>query len=796
MKTSKYIQTLSLILFLAFHLITTNVFAQNEDFGWRLGAGVGMMSYYGDLSNNNIGKAFKNHYQFDKDMDLSYSVFIERRLTDGIGLQLSGSRGYISESDRNRSETDPLFHRALNFRSEINEGNLSFIFKSDNDKILGDKAFIAPYLMLGAGVTHFKVFGDLKDGGDNYYNYSQAVVNDGIYETNITNIGSEKTDEYSTIVPHVNAGIGLRLRFSSYFSLHVQTDLRYVFSDYLDDVSNPNFRTSYNNETQAFAGQPNPQYIGNRGKDNNLNDIYAISSASLRISFGQKKETFLPPVFYAQSELDKGTETIQLMPTELKVGAETIVVYDTIKVIEKGYAATYDDSGVGQSKALLDSLQQVQLDNQQLSAQLSQAQADFSQLQQSLMDAQNSQDTALLAQQGVLLNRMDSLQKSVTNLYIVSAGTDQKVAPQDSTATDAKYTAELKQLRSEIDRLRAEQLANKRPSLSPTATPTTTVNQPLANMPAVTPMTPDKTAKSSTSQADNKNYKNLQEDMEGLKTQIAMLTNAVNAQTLALSKQSVIMPPVAQPQVIIQQPATGGGANPQLENTLNAINNQLYLLNSRITSLEQRPPATTVVTSPAATTPPVIIQQPDNGTDQSLLNTIEDLRRQLQVLNNKVNELDKKPDATLPAPITPTIVITPLPTNTTAPVSSLPTTTTRPEVTAAYKAEVDRVGSATIFFDVNSAVIKDTELTKLERVVDIIRRFPEARITINGYTDSTGSAEYNLKLSEKRANAVLDRLLNGYRVNPAQVILNGFGNANAMPGASSYDRRVDLQWVK
>jgi len=796
MKTSKYIQTLSLILLIVFQLVSTNVFAQNEEFGWRLGAGVGMMSYYGDLSNNSIGKAFKNHYQFDKDMDLSYSVFIERRLTPGIGLQLSGSKGYLSESDRNRSETDPLFHRALNFRSEINEGNLSFIFKSDNDKILGNKAFIAPYLMLGAGVTQFKVFGDLKNGEDTFYDYSQAVVNDGTYETNITNIGSEKTDSYPTIVPHVNAGIGLRIRFLSHFSLHVQTDLRYVFSDYLDDVSNPGFRTSYNNETQAFAGQPNPQYTGKRGRDNNLNDIYAISSASLRISFGQKKETFLPPVFYAQSEIDKGTETIQLMPTELKVGAETIVVYDTIKVVEKGYTATYDDSGVGEAKALLDSLQQVQLNNQQLSAQLKQAQADFSQLQQSLMEAQNSQDTALLAQQGVLLNRMDSLQKSVTNLYIVSAGTDQKAAPQDSTATDAKYTAELKQLRGEIDRLRAEQLADKRPSLTPTATPTTTVKQPLSNMPAVTPMTTDKTAKTSASQTDNKNYQNLQTDMEGLKAQIALLTNAVNAQTLALSKQSVMMPPVAQPQVIIQQPATGGGTNTQLESSLSAINNQLYLLNSRITALEQRPPTTTVVTSPPSTPQSVIVQQPVSGTDQALLNTIEDLRRQLQTLNNKVSELDKKRDAPIPATIPPATVVTPPPTNTTAPVTNLPATNTRPEVTAAYKAEVDKVGSATIFFDVNSAVIKDSELTKLERVVDIIRRFPEARITINGYTDSTGSPEYNLKLSEKRANAVLDRLINGYRVNPTQVILNGFGDANAMPGASSYDRRVDLQWVK
>ncbi|QQS28982.1 MAG: OmpA family protein [Sphingobacteriales bacterium] len=813
MKTSNHILTIILAFLISLLHFTSEVLAQNDDYGWRLGAGVGVMSYYGDLSSNSIGKAFKQHYKINKNRDLSYSIFLERRISPGIGIQLSGNKGFLTESDRNRATSDAFYDRALNFRSEINEGNLSFIFKADNDKILGKKVFLAPYLVLGAGITHFQVFADLKDKDGSYYNYSQAVINDGTYETDITNIGTEKTDNYATVVPHLNAGVGLRFRLSDHFSLHVQSDFRYVFSDYLDDVSSTVFRSSYINETQAFAGKPNPQYDGIRGKENNLNDIYAISSASFRISFGQKKETFLPPVFYARQVENTGTETVQLLPTELKVGSETIVVYDTIKVIEKGYTATYDSSGIGQTKALLDSLKQVQLNNQQLESQLQQAQTEFSQLQQTLTDAQNSQDTLLIAKQDVILNKMDSLQKSVTNLYIVSAVSDQKALPQDSTATDAKYTAELKQLKDEIDRLKAGQFADKRPSLNPSGFPVQATVPPLANMPAVSQMPSEKNIKQTPSltSPDNQAMLKIETEMDGLKMQIAMLTNAVNAQTLALSRQATAMPPVTQPQVIIQQPSPiGESSNQQWESSLNAINNQLFLLNSRISSLEQRPPATTIIAAPATNQQSANSIPADSTNHQSLIKTIEDLQKQLHLLNNKVLELEKQPviqkSPVVPTPVTnnppitePKAVVappTPPPVKTVEPVVPLPTTSSRPEVTAAYKTEVDKMGSVSLFFEVNSAVISDPELTKLQRVVDIIRRYPEARITINGYTDSTGSAEYNKKLSEKRANAVLDRLINGYKVNPAQVILKGFGDANAMPGASSYDRRVDLHWEK
>ncbi|HRK28684.1 MAG TPA: OmpA family protein [Chitinophagales bacterium] len=766
--------------------------AQNDDYGWRLGAGIGYMAYYGDLTDNDVGKAFKNHYQWNANRDLAFSLSLERRLTSGISLQLSGNRGYITANDRNRAFTDPLFNRALNFRTEINDGNLSFVFKTDNDRILGDKAFIAPYFLLGAGITNFRVFADLQDGDGSFYDYTLPLLSDGTYETEITNIGTEKIANYATLVPHVNAGLGLRFRFWGTFSLHFQTDLRYALSDYLDDVGSPNFRTSFSNEVQAFAGKPNPQYTGNRGKTDKLNDIYAISTVSLRINFGRKKETFLPPVFYAQQVQNTGNQLVQLVANEVKVGTETIVVYDTIKVIEKGYTAKYDSAGIGQTKALVDSLRQVQLSNQQMAAQLLAAQQAFTQMQQELSSKPDESDAQMLAKQNALLSQMDSLQKSVTNLYIVSANTSDKSGKPDSLTTDAAYTAQFKMLRAELDRLRAEQLAANKPSLYPmqtTAAPITTT-APAAGLAPVMPVVANT---QQTPPANANAYQSLKTDMEALKTQISLLTNAVNAQTQMLAKQpqTISMPPV-----IVQQPTAAAIPNQQFETALQNINNQLFLLSNRIGLLEQRPPTVASSTAPASVQPSVVVNQPDPSGTQALLSMVEDLRRQIQLLNAKVGELERRPDVAPPSinvepPATPAPAGLPAP----PPVNTIPTNT-KPPLSPGYLAEVDKLGSVSIFFDVNSTVITDVELKKVERVAEVIRKYPEARITINGYADSTGNADYNRKLSEKRAQAVRDRLIQGFRLNPQQVILNAFGNTDALPGANSFDRRVDLQWVK
>ncbi|MCC7224985.1 MAG: hypothetical protein IT273_14755, partial [Chitinophagales bacterium] len=267
------------VLTAAWCLSANTLYAQLDDYGWRIGGGVGNMYYYGDLSEKfDLGKILKNHYQFDRGRDLSYSVFVERRLTPGISLALTGTQGYITAADPLVAANQPTTEqRALNFRTKIQDLNAAFLFKSDNDKLLSERFFLAPYIFVGGGVTSFDVFADLQDANGNFYDYAAGgVLRDDSYETQVTNLHTESDDGYAhTLVPHVSGGLGLRLRFLGRLSLHFQTDLRYAFSDHLDDVSEPHFRTTFDSELQQYAAKPNPVYGGTRGKDDAWGDFYA-----------------------------------------------------------------------------------------------------------------------------------------------------------------------------------------------------------------------------------------------------------------------------------------------------------------------------------------------------------------------------------------------------------------------------------------------------------------------------------------------------------------------------------------
>lgn len=83
-------------------------------------------------------------------------------------------------------------------------------------------------------------------------------------------------------------------------------------------------------------------------------------------------------------------------------------------------------------------------------------------------------------------------------------------------------------------------------------------------------------------------------------------------------------------------------------------------------------------------------------------------------------------------------------------------------------AEVNRVGEGiSVTFDENSGVyfatnkfdINAQSQNSLDKLVKIFKDYPDTNILLEGHTDSTGKAEYNMSLSEKRAKSVRDYLV-------------------------------------
>jgi outer membrane protein OmpA-like peptidoglycan-associated protein len=63
-----------------------------------------------------------------------------------------------------------------------------------------------------------------------------------------------------------------------------------------------------------------------------------------------------------------------------------------------------------------------------------------------------------------------------------------------------------------------------------------------------------------------------------------------------------------------------------------------------------------------------------------------------------------------------------------------------------------------ILFAIDSSVLSAQSMAGLDEFAQVMREYPKTAILIQGYTDSTGSEEHNLRLSQRRADAVYNHL--------------------------------------
>ncbi|SRR5258708_11604939 len=80
-------------------------------------------------------------------------------------------------------------------------------------------------------------------------------------------------------------------------------------------------------------------------------------------------------------------------------------------------------------------------------------------------------------------------------------------------------------------------------------------------------------------------------------------------------------------------------------------------------------------------------------------------------------------------------------------------------------AQVSRVGegidmtfNSGLLFKINSSILSEEARVNLTKVANVFVKYPETNILIEGHTDNTGTPEYNMELSKKRAYAVSEYL--------------------------------------
>nr|WP_299386499.1 OmpA family protein [Allomuricauda sp.] len=122
-----------------------------------------------------------------------------------------------------------------------------------------------------------------------------------------------------------------------------------------------------------------------------------------------------------------------------------------------------------------------------------------------------------------------------------------------------------------------------------------------------------------------------------------------------------------------------------------------------------------------------------------------------------------------------------------------------PEVTEEVQKQLNDY-ARTILFDTGRSSIKAESTSVMVDIIQILNEYPTAKFTVEGHTDSVGSAKLNQSLSEKRANAVRDFLIDK-GISASRLSAIGYGEdkpiaTNNTRSGRAQNRRVEINLIK
>lgn len=100
-------------------------------------------------------------------------------------------------------------------------------------------------------------------------------------------------------------------------------------------------------------------------------------------------------------------------------------------------------------------------------------------------------------------------------------------------------------------------------------------------------------------------------------------------------------------------------------------------------------------------------------------------------------------------------------------------------------------------FELDKAEIRQEFIGELNTLADWMKKYPNAQVTLEGHTDSTGRVAYNQTLSERRAESVKNTLVSSFNVDPSRITTSGRGPSqpiadNKTAEGRAQNRRVEV----
>jgi OOP family OmpA-OmpF porin len=106
-----------------------------------------------------------------------------------------------------------------------------------------------------------------------------------------------------------------------------------------------------------------------------------------------------------------------------------------------------------------------------------------------------------------------------------------------------------------------------------------------------------------------------------------------------------------------------------------------------------------------------------------------------------------------------------------------------------------------IEFDFDKSNVRPQYHDEIKQVADFMIKYPDTKVAIEGHTDNIGTAEYNQKLSERRANSVKNYIIDNFGIDAKRLRAEGFGETrpiadNNTDEGRQRNRRVESVLIK
>lgn len=120
------------------------------------------------------------------------------------------------------------------------------------------------------------------------------------------------------------------------------------------------------------------------------------------------------------------------------------------------------------------------------------------------------------------------------------------------------------------------------------------------------------------------------------------------------------------------------------------------------------------------------------------------------------------------------------------------------EITAEVKPISTKIKFESIVFGNGEATLTPQMYDDLDKIVDFLLDNPDFKLRINGHTDSDGREDFNLSLSQQRADAILEYLVFFGNIDPSRITAKGYGSSRPIitdnsERAKKLNRRVEFE---